>query len=262
MVLCSNNASCCYNERVRTAKPRAIGYLRVSTAEQTTGFGLEIQEKAIRDYCRSHGLRLLSVESDEGQSGSNGLEHRIGLARVLAALESGESDALVVYRLDRLARDMGLQETTISRLRRAGREVRSVTEADIDTDDPTRVLVRQLLGCIAQYEGAVIRGRMAAGKAAKAKRGGYVAGSPPYGWRAEGGELVEDGTEKAHILSMERLRAEGRSYRGIVAWLEANGVMTKRGARWTPSAVQRVIDPDARERARLQAQRARARGVG
>ena len=262
MVLCSNNASCCYSGMVRTPKTRAIGYLRVSTAEQTTGFGLEVQEKAIRDYCRIHGVRLVHVESDEGRSGSNGLEHRIGLARALAALEGGDADALVVYRLDRLARDMGLQETTIARLRKAGCEVRSVTEADIDTDDPTRVLVRQLLGCIAQYEGAVIRGRMASGRAAKAERGGYVAGSPPYGWRAEGGKLVEDGTERAHILSMERLRADGASYREIVAWLEANGVMTKRGARWTASAVQRVLDPQARERARLQTERARAREVG
>ena len=245
-----------------TAKPRAIGYLRVSTAEQTTGFGLEVQDKAIREYCRAHGLRLLSVESDEGQSGSNGLEHRIGLARALAALEGGAADALVVYRLDRLARDMGLQETTIARLRKAGREVHSVTESDIDTDDPTRVLVRQLLGCIAQYEGAVIRGRMAAGRAAKAERGGYVAGSPPYGWRAEGGALIENGTEQAHIRSMKHRRAEGDSYREIIAWLEANGIMTKRGARWTPSAVQRVVDSDARERARLQTQRARARGAG
>ena len=83
---------------------KAIGYLRVSTAEQANGFGLEVQEQAIRTYARDRDIRLVSVLEDAGQSGSNGLDDRPALAKGLADLESGPATALIVYRLDRLAR--------------------------------------------------------------------------------------------------------------------------------------------------------------
>src|SRR5438309_11179607 len=86
-------------------KVRAIGYRRVSTDEQVQGNGLEVQEQAIRWYCTDNDLNLIEVTSDEGISGSNGLDARVGLASALARLEAGEADCLVVYRLDRLARD-------------------------------------------------------------------------------------------------------------------------------------------------------------
>ena len=137
------------------AKTPAVGYVRVSTQEQVEGFGLEVQEKAIRDHAKANGLRLVSLCRDEGQSGSNGLDTRTGLSEALVALESGRAKALVVYRLDRLARDLLLQETLIARLRQAGAEVLSVSEPDVDGGgaEPTRDLVRQVLGAIAQYDG-------------------------------------------------------------------------------------------------------------
>ena len=85
---------------------KVIGYVRVSTAEQATeGFGLDIQAKAIRAYCKAQKLRLVAILSDEGISGSNGLDTRRGLAEALARIEHGEASGLVVHKLDRLARD-------------------------------------------------------------------------------------------------------------------------------------------------------------
>jgi DNA invertase Pin-like site-specific DNA recombinase len=168
-------------------KTNVIGYTRVSTAEHVDGFGLDVQKAKIREYCRAEGLRLVPMVSDEGQSGSNGLDDRLGLAKRLALIERGEASALVVFRLDRLARDLLLQETIHARLEAGGASVLSVSEPAVDGDDATRLLARQLLGGIAQYERAVIRGRMMAGKAAKVAKGGYGGGRPAYGYRAAGG---------------------------------------------------------------------------
>jgi site-specific DNA recombinase len=66
------------------SKPKTLGYIRVSTQEQISGFGIEVQERAIRYYCKANNLRLIGVLRDEGQSGSNGLENRLGLAEALA----------------------------------------------------------------------------------------------------------------------------------------------------------------------------------
>src|SRR5688500_3608522 len=121
---------------VAKARPRAVGYVRVSTAEQAAnGFGLDVQEQAIRAHCREAGLRLIRVASDKGISGSNGLDTREGLARALMQLEANEAEVLIVYRLDRLDRDLILQETVIQRMAKVGARVVSVTEPDIDSDD-------------------------------------------------------------------------------------------------------------------------------
>jgi DNA invertase Pin-like site-specific DNA recombinase len=210
---------------------KAIGYVRVSTAEQVEGFGLVVQRKGIATYCKENGFRLVGVLSDEGVSGSNGLEARKGLAELLAVVETGSVSALVVYRLDRLARDLVLQETLMARMRKAGVEVISVTEPDIDSDDATRVLVRQVLGAIGQYERALIRSRMGAGKAAKHAVGGYTGGRPPFGWRAEGKELVVDDREQQIIGVARRLSDEGLSSRQIAGCLDEGGLRPKAGAR-------------------------------
>lgn len=222
-------------------KPRAIGYLRVSTVEQVGGFGLEVQHRAVREYAKAHGLRIVGVHRDEGESGSNGLDSRPELAEALSRLESGEAEVLLVWKLDRLARDLVLQETVIERLNGRGIEVVSVTEPELNGEDETRVLVRQVLGAIGQYERAVIRKRMAAGRVAKGKAGGYAGGRPPYGYRAEDGELVPDEAEQAALKLARRLRRRGRSLRDIGEALEAAGHSPRRARSWHPNQVSRLL---------------------
>ncbi len=227
-----------------------VGYLRVSTDEQVKGSGLEVQEKAIRSHARANGMRLVGVFSDEGESGSNGLEHRSGLAEALAAIEDRKASALVVYRLDRLARDLILQEGLIGRLRETGARVVSATEPDIDGGEaePTRDMVRQILGVIAQYERAVIRGRMLAGKAAKVAKGGYGGGRPPYGKQSVKGELVDDPDQKEIVDLVVKLRRKGGSYREIGAELTKRGFVPKAGGSWQPNTIRRIVmraDPEA-----------------
>jgi DNA invertase Pin-like site-specific DNA recombinase len=223
------------------AARKVIGYVRVSTQEQVDGFGLTVQRKAIADYAKANGLRLVRTLSDEGVSGSNGLDTRKGLAEVLTVVESGQVTGLVVYRLDRLARDLILQETLMARMHETGVEVLSVTEPDIDSEDGTRVLVRQILGAVSQYERALIRSRMMAGKAAKVAKGGFGGGRPPFGWRAEGKELVRDKREQEVILLVRQLHHEGLSLREIAARLADAGHQPKVGERWSPTQVARIL---------------------
>ena len=223
------------------AARKVIAYVRVSTAEQVDGFGLTVQRKAIADYAKVNGLRLLRTVSDEGISGSNGLDARKGLAEVLTVVESGQVSGLVVYRLDRLARDLILQETLMTRMRKAGVEVLSVTEPDIDSEDGTRVLVRQILGAVSQFERALIRSRMMGGRAAKIASGGYGGGRPPFGWRAENKELVPEPREQEAIALVRQLADEGLSSRQIAARLQETGHRPKVGVRWSSTQVLRVI---------------------
>ena len=79
---------------------RLAGYVRVSTDLQAErGHGLEIQERAIRDWARENHHRGVTLFTDAGVSGSNGVESRQGLPDALEHLASGRAAGLVVYRL-------------------------------------------------------------------------------------------------------------------------------------------------------------------
>jgi DNA invertase Pin-like site-specific DNA recombinase len=183
---------------------------------------------------------------DEGVSGSNGLDTREGLADALEALKSRQASGLIVYRLDRLARDLVLQEQLLADVRRMGADVFSTSSAEgsyltDDPDDPSRKLIRQVLGAVNEYERAMIALRLRSGRREKHDNGGYAFGSPPYGWRAVGRELVEHPDEQAALARMRELRAAGASYRDIAAALTSEGYQPKRGGTWYPMTVRQIL---------------------
>jgi DNA invertase Pin-like site-specific DNA recombinase len=227
---------------------KVVGYIRVSTEKQADqGLGLEVQERAIQSWARANNHKLLGIYRDEGVSGANGLDHRFGLGEALEALGGGQTIGLVVYRLDRLARDLVLQEQLISEVRRLGGELFSTDGGEHgylrdDPNEPSRKLIRQVLGAVAEYERAMITLRLRAGRRRKHEGGGFAYGSPPYGWKAQGGELVPDPAEQAGMELARRLRGEGMPLASIGAQLEAQGFLPRRGASWHPTSVKRILE--------------------
>jgi DNA invertase Pin-like site-specific DNA recombinase len=87
----------------------AAAYLRVSTQGQAEdGNGLALQESACRAHAAAADLDLVGVFTERGVSGDKA--ERPALAQALAMIKSGDADAILVCRLDRLARDLVLQE--------------------------------------------------------------------------------------------------------------------------------------------------------
>jgi len=226
---------------------RVAAYLRVSTDRQADeGLGLELQEQAIRKWAKTNKHRLVAVLADQGVSGAKELDHRPALADALDLVRDGKVDAVVVYRLDRLARDLVLQEQLLAEFRRLGGDICSTSAAEAgylsdDPDDPSRKLIRQVLGAVSEYERAMIALRLRSGRRRKAEKGGYAYGSPPFGYTANEGALVADPAEQAVIRRASVLRAEGKSLREIAAVLDAEGHTTKRGRVWHPTTVARVL---------------------
>ena len=163
---------------------KLAAYLRVSTDRQAEeGLGLEVQEQTIKGWAHAHEHRVVLWTRDEGVSGSNGLDTRVGLADVPEAIKRQRVDGLVVYRLDRLARDLVLQEQLLAEIRRLGGELFSTSNAEAsylsdDPDDPSRKLIRQVLGAVNEHERAMIALRLRSGRRRKADNGGYAFGEP------------------------------------------------------------------------------------
>lgn len=246
---------------VAMRQARALGYIRVSTTDQAErGYGLDIQRQAILDYCNQHDLHLLDILGDEGQSGSSGLTIRPGLAEALTRIERQEGSLLVLYRLDRLARDLLLQETVVERLRLRGGSVVSVTEPDVDSNEPTRVLIRQILGALSQYEKTLLKTRMAAGRRLKAARGGYTGGIPRFGYDVEHRNYVPNASEQETVAEIVRLRETGVVLQAIADALNAEDLPAKLGGTWHRGQVRRVLDQNEPTQVRLPTGATRHRG--
>jgi DNA invertase Pin-like site-specific DNA recombinase len=224
---------------------KLIAYLRVSTDLQADqGLGLDVQRKGIRGWAKANGHRIVAWHSDEGVSGSNGVEARQALLDTLNDLEDGKGAGLVVYRLDRLARKLTVQEATLARAWALGCSVYSVDLGEVpqdDPDDPMRTALRQMVGVFAQLERGMIAARLRAGRRLKAERGGYAGGAPSFGVSAKDRELVVDEQEQRTIARIGELHEQGQSSRIIAETLNDEGRPAKRGGSWSSATVCRVV---------------------
>jgi DNA invertase Pin-like site-specific DNA recombinase len=223
---------------------KLVAYVRVSTDRQAEeGVGLEVQEQAVRSWARANGHRVVAICQDEGVSGSKGLETRMGLPEALSLVKDAKAPGLVVYRF---ARDLVIQETLLAELRRMGAAVFTTSAAETgylsdDPDDPSRKLIRQVLGAVAEYERGMISLRLRSGPARKAEKGGFAYGAPGFGYRAEAKELVGDDKEQAALARISELHAAGASLRENAATLQAEGHRPKRSSRWHPGTLARTM---------------------
>ncbi|QGZ62393.1 recombinase family protein [Paraburkholderia acidisoli] len=132
-----------------------IGYARVSTAEQT----LDLQRDAL------HASGAVNIYEDKASGKST---DRQELAQCLKALREG--DTLVVWRLDRLGRNLQDLIRIVNELEGRDIKFKSVKEC-IDTGGPAGKLVFHLFGALAEFERELVRERTVAGLAAARARG-------------------------------------------------------------------------------------------
>jgi DNA invertase Pin-like site-specific DNA recombinase len=232
---------------------KLVAYLRVSTDRQLEGgHGLDAQEDAVRRWAKSNGHRITAIQAEQ-VTGTNGVDDRTALPLALAMIQAKEVDGLLTPNLDRLARTLHTQEAILGRIWSFGGRVFTVEGGEVledDPADPMRTAMRQMRGVFSQLERSMIVNRMAAGRKAKADRGGFAYGSPMYGKRAVDGALVDDPAEQAVIERMQELKASGLSTRAIAAQLNEEGHRAKRGGVWNHVQVWQVLNPEQGRRPR------------
>src|SRR4029453_6892140 len=163
------------------------------------------------------------------------------------AVRARNAHGVVVPRLDRLAPDLVLQETLLAEVKRLGGRVYSATPGEDefladDPKDPSRRLIRQILGAVNEYERSMIALRMRGGRERKRAAGGYGGeGRPPLGLDAVAHERVPVDSEQRAIRRIRDLHAGGHSLRSIADALHAEGHRPKRGDRWHPQTLARVL---------------------
>jgi DNA invertase Pin-like site-specific DNA recombinase len=196
------------------------------------GDGFTRQLKAIREYAAAHDIKIVRAYRDEGVSGTKDLENRPAFVEMMTALHANGAKLVLVEKLDRLARDLMIQETIIGDLRKNGFNLISVLEPDLLQDDPSRKLMRQIFGAIAEYEKTMIVLKLRGARARARAKHGRCEGRKPFGY-FEG--------EADTLARIKSLRAEGLGFDRIAARLNQERIATRTGRQWHGLVVNRIL---------------------
>ena len=163
----------------------------------------------------------------------------IALAALLDRVEHNGVSLVLVERADRLARDLMIQEVTIDAFTRAGVRVVTSEGVDLTTDDgdPTRRLIRQILGAVSEFDKSVVVLKLRAARERIRRREGRCEGRKPYGHHP---------AEQAVIRRIKALRRKPRggrrlSFASIADRLNTEGLTNRAGRAWTPQRVHQVV---------------------
>ena len=224
----------------RNAKVRCAIYTRKSSEE---GLNQEFNSlQAQREACeafinsqRHEGWVCLRAAYDDGGFSGATID-RPALQRLLGDIAAGRVDTIVVYKIDRLTRALADFAKIVEILDVRGASFVSVTQQFNTTTSMGRLTLNVLLS-FAQFEREVIGERIRDKIAASKKKGMWMGGVPPLGYRAENHELIVIDGEAEIVRSIFRGYMELGSVRLLKAELEARGINSKS---WT-SAAGRVI---------------------
>jgi len=177
---------------------RAVLMARVSTDEQAEkGYSLPTQLEACRNYADLHGFTVVSEFTDD-ISGIMPIAERPGGGQVQAMINTKQTDAVIVYCVDRLARDTVEVLVTARAWLRAGIELHFCDIGKVKSENDILLVIR---GWVGGEEREKIRERTTRGKDAKAKDGLVVSsGATPYGYDYKEGHITPN--EQAEIVRM------------------------------------------------------------
>jgi len=220
---------------------RVVGYARLSRASEDST-SIAKQRQILKQTATARGWDLVGIEVDEDVSATKSRLDRPGLTRARQTIADGLADALLCWRLDRVARSVVDMGTLLDE----GLQIVSATEPLDTTSAMGRAMV-EVLQVFAALESRTTGERARATKAFLKSRRRWGGGPRPYGYTpvpAEDGVgkvLVVDENERAVVRRIFEALDSGASVNGLARALNADGVSTPTGrGTWLPASVLNI----------------------
>lgn len=206
--------------------------MRTSSATNVgEGKDSEVRQRAAIDgYAAEAGFVVVDWFYDAAVKGVDPVTERPGFAAMLDRIAGNGVRTILVESPDRFARDLAVQLAGHDYLRRLDIVLIPASAPDFFTEDtPTGVLVRQVLGAIAQFEKATMVAKLRAARERKKARTGKCEGRKSYA------EMNPD------LVAAAKLLSPGRSLRAIAAELARSGYLGPNGAPYSASSVKSML---------------------
>lgn len=217
---------------------KAVAYFRTSSAANVGGDSDQRQREAVKAYAKREGLVIVREFYDAAVSGADPIDRREGFTDLLKFAQEDGVTVILVENASRFARDLAVQLAGHDMLKAMGITLIPVDAPEHFTDDtPTAVLVRQVLGAIAQFDKAITVAKLKGARDRKsAELGKRIEGRKGYA------ETHPDLVREAKRLARKNPKTgKTRSLRQISEELAALGYRTEKGKAFSASQVQRLL---------------------
>lgn len=196
-------------------------YCRVSTEEQKERQSIDNQVAYAKDFCQKQGYLINDFYLDNGVSGTIPFDEREGGKSLLQDAEERKFNLVLIWKIDRLARDTRLSLIIAHELKDLGIAIKSMTEP-FDTSTPIGEFMFTQLASIAKLERDNIRERSITGTNRLARQGKWLGGIVPYGYA-----VTEDSYLQANENLLPQLNiSEAEVVRMIFHWIGEDGLST------------------------------------
>ena len=236
------------NEQLLT--PAAL-YARVSSDRQDVDLSVAAQLRALREYAERNGYAVAREYVDEAESGR--VADRPQFRKMLddAGKPEAPFEEILVWKFSRFTRKREHAVAFKAMLRRRGIRVVSITEhAD---DSPTGRLMEAIIESVDEFYSENLAQEVTRGMREAASRGFWITSRAPYGYRKV---YVQDGAKSRARLELappndsvvRRIfdaALESRTSLEIARMLDAEGIASSKGRRWTATAVHKVLVNEA-----------------
>src|SRR5215217_7476786 len=162
-----------------TKTTKAVAYLRTSSAANVGADkdSENRQRAAVQAYAKAAGIEVVDWYTDAAVSGADPVDSRPGFAAMLERIEGNGVRSIIVETASRFARDLMVQEVGFAMLQgRAIELIAADSPGSFLDDTPTAILVRQVLGAIAQFDKAMTVAKLKGARDRKRAKGVKVEG--------------------------------------------------------------------------------------
>lgn len=216
---------------------KVFTYIRVSGKSQIEGDGPERQRDAMLKFCQDHKLLVTGEWFERGVSGTVEGMDRPEFSEMISYVDArkGSPDAvgaIIVERVDRLARDLMVSEVLLGECRKRGLKVFAADQGALidmasDGEDPTRKLIRQIMAALAEWEKSQLVKKLRLARQRMREKTG----------RCEGPKLMQHPA----IDLMIRFRKQGFSYKQIEKFLQDGDIKNSKGHHWKASKIHELL---------------------
>jgi site-specific DNA recombinase len=233
---------------------KVVLYARVSSDSQDVDLSITAQLKALREYALKNGYEVVCEFRDEAKSGRTAdrpaFIQMIGLAKA----KQPTFNAILVWKLNRFARNRADSSIYKALLRKKGIDVISITE--LVDGSPSGQMMEGMIEVIDEYYSANMGQDIKRGMRENASRGFFNGSQPPYGFRVvevpDGLKnrnklepLSEDSPEVIIVHRAFDMALRDIGCKGIATALNKDGFRTRSGERWGRMTVYRLLTNEA-----------------
>ena len=221
---------------------RAAIYARISDARDGDTAGVDRQVEDCRDLCAAEGLEVVGTFVDNNRSAYRPGGKRPEYDRLLAAVDGGQVDVIVVYATDRLYRRLTDLEDLTTALNRGSRGVvlvKTVKSGEVDLSTADGVMQAGMLAVVAKHESMKRGERVARAARQRAEQGKFGGGVRRFGYNATMTEVVAE--EADAIAWAYRAVADGASIRAVQREWVARGLKGTQGGAIATQHITQVL---------------------